>query len=115
MSMFIKQEFFNENDYTFLYQCSSVDQFRKIIEQRMIDRGYRNISDDVYEKGNGTLRLLFGAFYKHYKMEILPQSIDNQQVRVLIKKRSSGFAGGIFGMNQIQKELIALSEIFKAL
>ncbi|WP_392560192.1 hypothetical protein [Orbus mooreae] len=115
MATFIKEEFLNDNDYTFLYQCSSDNEFRKIIEQTMLARGYRNIGDDVYEKGNGTLRMLFGAFYKHYKMEIMPQYLGDDQVRVSIKKRSSGFAGGVFGINQIQKELRELYMLFKVL
>lgn len=115
MSTFIKEEFINENDYTFLYQYHSENECRAKIEEVMSNRGYRHIGSDVYEKGNGTLRFFLGAFYKHYKFEIMPEMMSEGQVRVGIRKRSTGFAGGVIGVNQIQKELTALKQLFLAI
>ncbi|GAA5105660.1 hypothetical protein GCM10023211_04650 [Orbus sasakiae] len=115
MALFIKEAYVNENDYTFLYQGINEGEFKQKIANIMAERGYRDIGDHVYEKGNGTLRMLLGAFYKHYKIQIMPQCLDDGTMCVAIKKRSSGFAGGVIGMNQIQKELAAIKAIFTAL
>lgn len=115
MSRFIKEEYINENDYTFLYQYHSENECRAKIEEVMLNRGYRHIGSDVYEKGNGTLRLFIGAFHKHYKYEIMPEMVAEDQVRISIRKRSTGFAGGAIGVNQIQKELAALKQLFLAI
>lgn len=81
----------------------------------MTDRGYKDMGNNIYEKGNGILRLLLGGFYQYYKIQIVLQYFDNGHVRVAINKRVSGFSGGIIGINQMKKELNAIKHIVMSL
>ncbi|RKS87210.1 hypothetical protein DES39_0429 [Orbus hercynius] len=115
MPFLIKEEFFNENNYTFLYQFPSEAEFQQIIERVMVERGYQNIGNHIYEKGNVILKMLLGSFYHYYKIEIKPEGLGNNHVRVSIKKWASSVRGGVTSMNNMQQELSAIKERFKSI
>lgn len=78
--------------------------------------GYTFLSDKgderKYKKGNKILRYLFGAFVKYHQVAMTVKS-ENNLFSVLLKKDSSGFSGGLIGMNQVKKEFARLTEAFK--
>lgn len=66
----------------------------------------------LYTKGNRVLRILFGAFFKYYSIQVAILSKD-QLFSVQVLRNSSGFSGGVIGMNQVKKEFTRLIEAFK--
>ncbi len=114
MIQFISNEINNSDNFVHSYQCDSNDELANAVSKVMIDRGYKlidgNIANGVYEKGNRTLRLLFGAFSKYYKF-----NISIQEMKVKFSSGSSGFSGGVIGIGQIRKETGEISDAFKVL
>jgi len=78
--------------------------------------GYQVLSDKPegkkYKKGNKVLRYILGAFVKYHQVFV---AIKNEQdlFSVKLQKDSSGFSGGVIGMNQVKKEFARLTEAFK--
>lgn len=67
----------------------------------------------TYEKGNRTMRILFGAFVKYHKQSVAIRN-DSQLYSLMLSKESSGISGGLIGMNQVKREFARLSEAMKA-
>ena len=66
----------------------------------------------TYEKGNRTLRILFGAFVKYHKQAVTVKH-QGELFSLLLQKDSSGMSGGLIGVNQVNKEFARLAEAFK--
>ena len=66
-----------------------------------------------YEKGKRWKRILFGAFspFYHVKVELNPQG---STIGLMLQRVSSGFSGGLIGINQVRKEFERITEQFKA-
>ncbi|NJO88100.1 MAG: hypothetical protein HC831_03400 [Chloroflexia bacterium] len=114
--------YFKENVQTtgdyFIHKYQGVDlaTFTKNIEETLNSNGYKLVegrgTNAVYEKGNRTMRLLFGAFVKYYKFMVQMQEV-NSAIDLRITKHSSGMSGGLIGVSQVKKELARLGEIMK--
>jgi len=80
----------------------------------MKNNGYnlieRIVINAIFEKGNRTTKLLFGAFVKYYKMQV---HVQNGCVH--IGSVSSGFSGGLIGVGQVKKEAVRLAEGVKGM
>lgn len=67
----------------------------------------------TYEKGNRTMRILFGAFIKYHKQSVTIKN-NADLFSLMLLKDSTGMSGGLIGMNQVKKEFARLAEAFKA-
>ena len=69
--------------------------------------------EKVYMKGNKTMRILFGAFVKYFKVVAsIRQERDMFSVR-LLRDMNLVVSGGLIGINKSRKEFTRLSEAFK--
>lgn len=66
----------------------------------------------TYERGNRTMRILFGAFSKYHKQSVTIKH-EGELFSVMLHRDSSGMSGGVIGMNQVRKEFARLSEAFR--
>lgn len=69
--------------------------------------------EKVYKKGNKVLRYILGAFVKYHQVLVSTKS-DGNMFSVMVQRDSSGFSGGVIGMNQVRKEFARLTESFKS-
>lgn len=80
--------------------------------------GYRLIigekGNGTYERGNKTMRILFGAFIKYFKFQVLTY-VDGPNYKVQVIKGSSGMSGGLIGIEQVKKELTRLSLLMQGI
>lgn len=114
--------YFKENVQTtgdhFIHKYEGVDvaTLIKSVEETLVANGYKLVegggTNAVYEKGNRTMRILFGAFVKYYKFMVQMQEV-NSTIELKITKHSSGISGGLIGISQVKKELARLAELMK--
>ena len=78
---------------------------QNIVETAFKDKGskiqYKGTTG-VAEKGNRTMRLLFGALVDYQKFEF-DLSKRSEETVVNLKKASSGISGGLIGASQAEK------------
>jgi hypothetical protein len=114
MIKFIGNENQISDSFTHVYDCDNDIELANSLSKVMVNSGYKlvegTIQRGVYEKGNRSMRILFGAFCKYFKFNI---SVENKRINLI--SASSVFSGGVIGITQVRKEVNALSEKLKAL
>lgn len=82
-------------------------------------QGYKLIggtpANGTYEKGNRTMRILFGAFVKYNKFQLSTRAVADDEVELTAQRSTSGFSGGLIGMNQVRNEVIRLADVLNSL
>jgi hypothetical protein len=68
----------------------------------------------VYEYGNYTMRILFGAFVKYFKFNTMVTQSD-ENVTITVQKGHSGMSGGLIGLAKLNKELKSIGEAMERL
>jgi len=99
----------------FVYKGTTVEQIQHEAEMLMISMGYKHLTAGIFEKGNRTLRILFGAFCKYFKFRIVIEPYNADEVKVKIEKETTGMSGGAIGMNQVKNEYNNLLTAFRAI
>jgi hypothetical protein len=93
------------------YEGTDIATLTKYVQETLASIGYKLVegggTNAVYEKGNRTMRILFGAFVKYYKFMVQMQEA-NSAIELRITKHSSGISGGLIGISQVKKELARL-------
>ncbi len=83
------------------------------IHEAILVLGYKKLGTGLenvmYEKGDKTMRILFGAFHKYFKVSMSVSESDTEELLLIIKNASSGFSGGIIGINQVKQEFANLA------
>jgi hypothetical protein len=102
---------------TLIYTGSAASLAPKV-DEFFTSRSYKLKSgmegNGVYAYGNYTMRILFGAFVKYFKFNVLvTQSGDN--VTISVQKGHSGMSGGLIGMAKLNKELKHIGEAMESL
>lgn len=119
MANYKKTEAIQTGGFKHYYEGISKEELNKKIDEMFSSLGYKiqkgDLGNGVYEKGNRTMRILFGAFVKYFKFGVLVVSHDDNTVSFELKKETSGMSGGLIGMNQVKKEIENLSEKFKSI
>ena len=101
-------------DY-FIHQFTDTDvaSLCKDAESKLLSEGYKlsegGGANAVYEKGNRTMRILFGAFVKYYKFAVQVKEAEGGAVQLRVTKHSSGMSGGLIGVGQVKNELKRLA------
>ena len=68
--------------------------------------------EKVFKKGNKVLRYILGALVTYHQVLVATKS-SGDMFSVMVQRDSSGFSGGVVGMNQVKKEFARLTESFK--
>ncbi len=93
------------------YKETTAEEMQTRVHEWFTDRGYSLKSGDpgngTYVRGSRVLRLLLGAFYKYFLFEVSVFK-DKEEVRVEVKRETTGMSGGVIGVNQVKKELEAI-------
>lgn len=109
MSHFTRNEFSFPEKFTHLYTGIAKDDLDRRVDHIFSTSGYRlaegSPGKGVYVKGNRTMRILLGAFTKYFKFEIATEPVSANELRLSVKKMSSGMSGGLIGMNQVKNEV----------
>jgi hypothetical protein len=108
MPNFSKNEFFTNQMFTHQYTGIDANQLANTANQVLTNDGYKliegQVGNAVYEKGNRTMRLLFGAFVKYSKIYVESRSTAEIS-KLTVDRRTSGMSGGLIGVNQVKKEM----------
>lgn len=105
----------SEERFVYNYSGTSQSELEKIIDSTMASNGYKHLGNGVYEKGNRVIRLLIGAMHKYFKFQISLDATNPDEIKVGLKKATSGMSGGLIGMNQVKTELTYLSKVFETI
>lgn len=97
------------------YDNPDRSQLIKIVDQYMNSAGYKlaagEMGNGTYEKGDRTMRLLFGAMSKYNLLEIIIKGPNEEgKLTLELSAKSSGMSGGIPGMRQVRKEMEKVSK-----
>ncbi len=118
MAYFVKNIQTSDDLFNHQFGGADIDTISSAIDSLLIKEGYKLISGQKgngdYEKGNRTMRLLFGAFVKYFKFSVKLKSADNQTFELMVVKTSSGISGGLIGMGQVKNELRRLAQVFSS-
>jgi hypothetical protein len=91
-----------------------INELSKNINDFFLFRKYKlksgTLSNAIYEKGSYVARILFGAFVKYYKFNIIIQEEDEKKLLVHLLKGHSGFSGGLIGIAKLKKEFKLIIE-----
>lgn len=94
-------------------------QLSNTVNDCLTKDGYKLIEGQIgnggYEKGDRTMRLLFGAFVKYSKVNVTVNTDTNSVDRVTVDRKTSGMSGGLIGMKQVKKEMERISSMLSAI
>jgi len=114
---------FNRNEtstsdmFLHVYNGISKEELDRKINDLLSTWGYK-IKDGqsgqlIYEKGNRTMRILFGAFVKYFKISVQTIVSAPDEIKCEVRSQTSGFSGGLIGMNQVKTEIRNLFSVFQ--
>lgn len=102
-----------------VHQYSNIDRNSLIaqLDSKFASWGYKVESGSPgnasYEKGNRTMRILFGAFVTYFKFTVVVSENSDGIIKVGVQKTTSGMSGGLIGLKKISDELIRVAEELK--
>lgn len=73
-----------------------------------------NGDEKVYQRGNKTLRVLFGVFVKYFKIAVSIKQQDQLLSVRILRDMNLVMSGGLVGINKSRKEFARISDAFKA-
>lgn len=68
----------------------------------------------VYQRGNKTMRILFGVFVKYFRVAVTVKQQDDLFSVRLLRDMSLVLSGGLIGIAKSRKEFSRISDAFKA-
>lgn len=117
MGYFQKNKLTTDQLFVHEYAGISKDELKTRLHDFMTSTGYRLIvgspGEGHYEKGNKTMRLLFGAFSKYFKFYMQINEESNQTITVSLGTQTSGMSGGLIGIKQVKDEIKKMSLTFQ--
>lgn len=115
MAYFSKNESMDEKVIIHQYLNVVPENLGTIVHEALKKEGYKLISgmpgNGTYEKGDRTMRLLFGAFVKYSKLDSKTYQGDDGISRLRIGRATSGMSGGLIGMGQVKKEIQRVADL----
>jgi|SRR5688572_4064048 len=119
MANFKKNEFYSPQTFTHLYQGVEAGLLANRANELLTKQGYKLVQGEVgnatYEKGDRTMRILFGAFVKYNKIQVLATAGTESSSKLVVDRKTSGMSGGLIGMNQVKKEMESLSQLMASI
>lgn len=119
MGYFVRNLQSSGDMFSNVYAGLDAATFAKGMQQLMEKDGYKLSPDKpgalTYEKGNRVLRILFGAFVKYFKFNIIINTNEQGELVVNLLKQTSGISGGLIGMNQVKNEMTRLGNLLQSI
>lgn len=115
MGYFKNAEVNTGEGFIYVYSGVSQPELEKQIDAAMSNFEYRHLGQGIYEKGNRTMRILFGGFCKYYKFKLSVDATDPANIKVRVLNGSSGMSGGALGVAKVRKEIDRLRHIYQNL
>jgi hypothetical protein len=119
MKYFTKNELLNNDSCVNLYSGITQDELNNEVDKLFKSSGYKikegKPGNATYEKGNKTMRILFGAFVKHFVFQIKTYANEPDVVKVTVVKGTSGITGGLIGLKQVKTELTRISQVLQSI
>lgn len=108
MALKFVEKIVSKENITFLFE-GSINELEKNVNDFFLMRKYKlkkgtTLRNAAYEKGNYTLRILFGVFVKYFKFNVFIKPVADDKLKLILVKGHSGFSGGLIGMSQLKKE-----------
>lgn len=117
MGYFQKNKLTTNEMFVHQYAGTTKDEIKKRVHDFMMSSGYRltvgSPGEGQYEKGNRTMRILFGAFSKYFKFFLQIVEESDQTITVSLGTQTSGMSGGLIGIKQVKDELKKMSATFQ--
>lgn len=117
MGYFQKNKLMTDQLFVHEYAGVSKEELKTRIHEYMISAGYRLLvgspGEGHYEKGNKTMRILFGAFSKYFKFYMQINEETDQTITVSLGTQTTGMSGGLIGMKQVKDELKKMAATFQ--
>jgi hypothetical protein len=108
MASFSKNEHYTNQMFVHQYSGVDANQLANTANQVLTNDGYKLVEGQpgnaTYEKGNRTMRLLFGAFVKYSKIHVA-STADADIAKLTVDRKTSGMSGGLIGISQVKKEM----------
>lgn len=109
MPHFVSTESMDGSTVLNVYSGIGAQDLAMAVSQKLTAAGYSikegKPGDAVYEKGNRTMRILFGAFVKYFKFGVRVEDGGDGNLKVRVHKLTSGMSGGLIGVGQVKTEL----------
>jgi len=105
----------SSESFVYSYAGATPAQLEKAVSEAMISLGYKHLGMGVFEKGSRTMRLLFGAFCKYFKFQVMIDSSNPELLKLEIRKATTGISGGAIGMNQVKNEMKYIKKVFETI
>ena len=119
MKYFSKNEKLDNDSCVNIYTGVSQDELGTEVDKFFKSSGYKlkegTPGNATYEKGSKTMRILFGAFAKHFVFKTKTYSNEPNNVTLAVAKGTSGIAGGLVGMKQVKTELTRISKALETI
>ena len=119
MGFFVENRDLNKDIIVSKYEGITETELFNKVNDILIDQGYHKLGVGnehvLFEKGNYTRRILFGAFFKYYKMSVTTTTNEQGELLLIIKSAVSGITGGLIGIKQVEKEFIRISQLLQSL
>jgi len=119
MAYFKKDEGSSKDLIALRYQGITKENLDREIEDFFFRRGYKQaegvLGNVTYEKGDRTMRILFGAFIKYFKYKIMTDELRDGEIGLRVIRTTSGFSGGLIGRDQVTQEMIVIKAGLQAI
>ncbi len=116
MPYFLKNEVSNDLTFTHLYTGMNTAQLAQWVDQSLTSQKYKlrfgEAGNGEYEKGDRTMRLLFGALVSYSKIQVATFAVNDSTSGLKVNRTTTGMSGGLIGINQVKKELQRLAHVF---
>jgi len=115
MANFSKNEFYSPQTFTHEYNEIELQSLAGKANELLTKEGYKLVEGQpgnaTYERGDRTMRILFGAFVKYSKIQVTIGKGTSSAARLTVDRKTSGMSGGLIGMNQVKKEMERISQL----
>lgn len=116
MSNFKSNVRFESNYFTHQYENLNSEELSQKIGETLQADGYKvkqgTPSNATWEKGSRVMRILFGAFVKYNKINVVVEEHEAGTLAT-VTRNTSGMSGGVIGVNQVKKEFQRLAQVLQ--
>ncbi|RMA58625.1 hypothetical protein [Ulvibacter antarcticus] len=119
MTHFKEIETTNKYNTLFVYSGISSEELAIKVDELLTNQGYKlesgSMGDGVYFKGDKTMRILFGAFVKYFKIRFVVAKRADNNCSLDMRDATPELSGGLMGIRQAKKEMERLTQVMQSL
>lgn len=113
MNHFKGEDLVSSGRFVYVYSDIHPADLEQSVDATMKSLGYKHLGQGVYQYGSFGLRLLLGGFYKYFKFKVTLDASDMDNIKVGLKKDSTGMSGGLLGVKKMNDEMKRLKNVFQ--